>query len=63
MVCDFTITHYNYICTKMIRYLKYLYKKWFGKKDEKVLTVYSADNCRIDDKGGPYKVKIDKELK
>tara|TARA_B100000287_G_scaffold81975_1_gene74609 strand:+ start:142 stop:282 length:141 start_codon:yes stop_codon:yes gene_type:complete len=46
----------------MIRYLKYLYKKWFGKKDEKFLTVYSADTCRIDDKGGPYKVKIDKEL-
>ena len=37
--------------------------KWFGKKVEKILTVYSADNCRIDNKGGPYKVKIDKELK
>ena len=47
----------------MISYLKYLYKKWFGKKEEKILTVYSADNCRIDKNGGPYKVKIDKELK
>ena len=47
----------------MIRYLKYLYKKWFGKKVERILTVYSADTCRIDEKGGPYKVKKEKELK
>ena len=59
MVCVFTIARYNYICTKMIRYLKYLYKKWFGKK-EKIIIVYSDDNCKVDD-GGPYKVKIRSE--
>ena len=45
----------------MINYLIYLYKKWFGKKD-KVLIIYSDDNCKVDNDGGPYKVKIDKEL-
>ena len=44
----------------MIKYLKYLYKKWFGKK-EKIIIVYSDDNCKVDDDGGPYKVKIRSE--
>ncbi len=58
MVCAFTIARYNYIYVEMINYLIYLYKKWFSKKD-KVLIIYSDDNCKVDD-GGPYKFK--KEL-
>ncbi len=42
----------------MIKYLKYLYRKWFNKK-QKVILIYSDDNCKVGN-GGPYKFK--KEL-
>ena len=58
MVCTFVTYRYTYLYIEMIKYLKYLYRKWFSKK-QKVILIYSDDNCRVDD-GGPYKFK--KEL-
>ena len=41
----------------MIKFLIKLYNKLFKNKHRTIL-VWSADSCRIDEKGGPYKVKI-----
>ena len=38
--------------------LKLLRKKSPIKKHIKIRRVYSSDDCRIDKKGGPYRVKI-----
>jgi len=43
----------------MIKWIyKFLRKKSPIKKHLKIRKVYSSDVCRIDDKGGPYKVKL-----
>ena len=43
----------------MIKWVyKFLRKKSPIKKHIKIRRVYSSDDCRIDKKGGPYRVKI-----
>jgi len=34
------------------------WEKIFGKKKDKIINVYSSDDCRVDETGGPYQVKI-----
>jgi len=58
VVCTFVTHRYTYLYIEMIKYLKYLYRKWFNKK-QKVILIYSDDNCKVGN-GGPYKFK--KEL-
>ncbi len=41
----------------MIKFLIKLYNKLFKNKHRTIL-VWSEDTCRIDEKGGPYEVKI-----
>lgn len=42
--------------------LKYRILEWLrGRKKHKVINVYSDDSCRVDTKGGPYKVLIEKK--
>lgn len=44
--------------------LKYRILEWLrGRKKHKVINVYSDDSCRVDTKGGPYKVLIEKKNK
>jgi len=44
-----------------IRLLIKLYNKLFKKKHRTIL-VWSEDTCRIDEKGGPYEVKVNGKI-
>tara|TARA_B100001564_G_scaffold217658_1_gene183393 strand:- start:1630 stop:1824 length:195 start_codon:yes stop_codon:yes gene_type:complete len=41
-----------------------VYQNWIQAlavtlKQKRIINVYSSDDCRVDKKGGPYKVEID----
>ena len=44
----------------VVSWIRFRFEKWFCKKSKKLKTiyVYSDDNCKIDEMGGPYEVKI-----
>ncbi len=45
----------------MLTLFKKILRKIFIKKKPKIYIIYSDDNCKADQSGGPYKVEIKRD--
>ena len=49
---------YEALKEQLKKFLKQIKNLFYGKP-KKIVIVYSSDNNRIDERGGPYKVEIE----